>query len=130
MQNKKLIILIFLGAAAIFSLIHGLITPAKRIQGSLSHPPRQKIIIASRIARRSNYDTWSRNPFSQQKITAKTVRGLLLNGIMWDKEKPMAIINDDVAEIGSKINGNTVVAIKQDRVILYDGASNFELKLE
>jgi len=49
---------------------------------------------------------------------------------MWDKEKPMAIINGEIVKIGGNVSGNTVVDIKQDRAILNDGAIDFELKLD
>ena len=48
---------------------------------------------------------------------------------MWDKEKPIAIINGEIIKVGDNVGGNIVVDIKQDRVILNDGAKDFELKL-
>lgn len=46
---------------------------------------------------------------------------------MWDKEKPLAIINDAIVKIGDKVSGNIIVDIKQDKVILNDGTNDFEL---
>ncbi len=49
---------------------------------------------------------------------------------MWDKEKPLTIINDEIVKIGGNVSGNIVVDIRQDRVILNAGAANFELRLK
>jgi hypothetical protein len=56
--------------------------------------------------------------------------GLSITGILWDRENPIAIINDNIVRIGDKIGTNNVVDIKQDSVILNDGIKNFELNLE
>lgn len=75
---------------------------------------------------------WVRCPFSGKIYTEKEGMGiasLKLDGIIWDKQKPMAIINGRVIEIGSRIEGNIVVDIKEDRVILNNGSNNLELKL-
>ena len=75
---------------------------------------------------------WGRDPFSGRVYTAakeETQKELRLSGVIWDKERPVAIINNKVVEKGSMIGGNTVVAIKEDRVVLSDGMSTFELKI-
>lgn len=69
-----------------------------------------------------------RDSFSAAPIM--TFGGVALEGILWDKERPMAIINDTIREIGDKVGINTIVDIKQDRVILNDGSKDFELKLD
>ena len=53
-----------------------------------------------------------------------------LSGIVWDKNTPSAIINDIIVKIGEEIKGHMVIDIKQDRVILKDGANNLELRIE
>lgn len=72
-----------------------------------------------------------RDPFSAASIRPVLFSpdDLELDGIAWDKEKPAAIINNEVLEIGDKINGKTVIDIREDRVILNDGTSNIELQL-
>jgi hypothetical protein len=75
---------------------------------------------------------WARCPFSGKIYTEKEaagIAGLKLDGILWDKQKPIAIIAGQVVEIGGKVEGNIVVDIKEDRVILSNGSNNFELKL-
>jgi len=74
----------------------------------------------------------SRDPFSSLPATAEKISGrggLILSGIIWDKDKPSAIINNSIVELGDTVSGNIVVDIRQDRVILNDGSNTFELKL-
>ena len=139
-QNKKLIILAILGVLAIFSLIYGIVASPKTrrspqttesdIQAERKVPLAEKPILTQRIAKRTNYASWGRNPFTLQETSSKAFKGLILDGIMWDKEKPIAIINNNIVQIGNNVSGNIVVDIKQDKVILNDGAKDFELKLE
>ena len=72
-----------------------------------------------------------RDPFYGNLISPSKASSsaLSLNGILWDKTNPMAMINDEVVHVGSRIAGNRVVAIKEDRVILNNGSSDFELRL-
>lgn len=77
---------------------------------------------------KTSYGSWGGNPFVLQ-LSSRTITKLVLNGIVWDKVTPRAIISNDIVRIGDKIGNNTVVDIKQDRVILNDGTSNFELRL-
>lgn len=140
MQNKKLILLAVLGVLAIFSLIYGIFTPAKTrhppqtkesdiLQTERKVPLAEKPILTPRVAKRTNYTSWGRSPFTLQKTSFKAIKGLILDGIMCDKEKPMSIINGEIVKIGDNVSGNIVVDIKQDRVILNDGSNNFELRL-
>lgn len=140
MQNKKLIILAILGILAIFSLIYGIVASPKtrrspQVRELDIQPEREvylteKPILTQRVAKRTNYASWSRNPFTLQKTSSKAFKGLILDGIIWDKEKPMALINGEIVKIGDSVSANLVVDIKQDRVILNDGAKDFELKLD
>ena len=50
---------------------------------------------------------------------------LLLSGIVWDEAGPIAIINNEIFGVGDVIEGNTIVEIKKDRVILSDGTTAF-----
>lgn len=131
MQNKKIIILIILGIAAVISLFYGMFASSKAgrnvILKKISVP--QEFAYLTRNAKKTAYSSWSRDPFSASSAPIKGYRGFVLSGIMWDKESPTAIINDNIVKIGDKISGNAVVDIKQDRVILSDGIKDFELKL-
>lgn len=72
-----------------------------------------------------------RDPFFPGAIInhKESPHGLYLSGIVWDAQKSTAIINGKILGIGSTIGTNTVLDIKEDRVILYDGSGNIELEL-
>ena len=55
---------------------------------------------------------------------------LALGGIVYDEKDSYALINNQLLHIGDEVNGNRVVDIQQDRVILNDGNKDIELKLE
>jgi hypothetical protein len=138
MENKKLLILIILGIAAIFSLIYGIITPSKA-ERKISQKSDTLIsetkdlagedIFTNRRAKRSTYTSWGRNPFSLDTGRATTMRDLILNGVLWDENEPAVIINDEILGIGDKIGLYTIVDIQKDKVILNDGTKNCELCL-
>ena len=73
-----------------------------------------------------------RDPFTSILITPveDSFFRLYLTGIFWDEKNPTAIINDKIVGIGDRFGVNSVVDIKQDRVILNDGFSDFELRLK
>jgi len=139
MQNKKSVVLIILSALAILSLIYGVGTPTKKrqiasskdidIQEKAPFVKKEKIVPIARGAKRTNYVFWGRNPFVPKATAAARTSVPILNGIMWDEKNPKAIINDIIVQKGDKINGNTVIEIGQNRVILNDGTANFELTL-
>jgi len=49
---------------------------------------------------------------------------------MWSEKNPGAMINDTIVKNGDRIGDNTVIEIRQDKVILSDGTKDFELKLK
>jgi type IV pilus assembly protein PilM len=55
---------------------------------------------------------------------------IVLTGIFWDKEKPLAIINGKVVGQGQSAGNKKVVEIKPDRVILSDGRNLSEIRLK
>lgn len=73
-----------------------------------------------------------RDPFTAAPIVSeKTLQsGVDLTGILWDKDKPLAIIDGNIVKKGACVGSKTIVDIKRDRVILSDGAVLSELKLE
>lgn len=73
-----------------------------------------------------------RNPFffgSSNNNQGVSVSDLLLKGIIWDPDKPSAIINERVVGIGDVIVDFKVTQITQDSVILENEKSKLELKL-
>lgn len=73
-----------------------------------------------------------RDPFTGAPIMSEKnmQSGFTLTGILWDKAKPLAIIDGDVVKKGDRLGNKVVVDIKRDRVILSDGQGLFEIKLE
>lgn len=71
------------------------------------------------------------DPFSFVNMGPKSSReGLELSGVLWDSEKPTAIINQAFFKAGDVSDQFTVVKISQDRVVLKDSAGEFELRLK
>ncbi len=70
-----------------------------------------------------------RDPFIRGPISSSEGE-LSLTGILWDKDNPLAIINENIVKIGDEVGKNKVVAIEQGGVILNDGTKDFRLNLE
>ncbi len=82
--------------------------------------------------------SWVRNPFKLGVVARAPViyapgRTVLpdmkLEGIVWDKKSPYAIIDGELRTIGDVVSGFVVQNIKQDRVILEKNGDVFELGL-
>ena len=151
MQNKKLIVLIILGIAAVFSLIYGITASPKGKGARAAKPaitreaetiqPVKKLVLKERHAVKTMFTSWGRSPFIQKKIPEKiqeTIQEkppvsesliLTLNGIIWNEKNPMAFINNILLSKGGKIGTNTIVDIKRNSVILNDGTRDFEIRL-
>ena len=151
MQNKKLIVLIIMGIAAVFSLIYGITASPKGKGGRAAKPdvtheaetiqPVKKLLLKERHAVKSRFKSWGRNPFIQgkiQEVVQEKIQEkppvpeslkLTLNGIIWNPQNPKALINNAVLSKGDKIGINTIVNIKQKSVILNDGTKDFEIRL-
>ncbi|MBU4590249.1 MAG: hypothetical protein KKG01_04930 [Candidatus Omnitrophica bacterium] len=148
MQNKKLLVLIVLGVAAVFSLIYGIVTPSKarrelsqgqgraHVKGEAGVVAAEKSAPAASVAatggpRRTSFTDWGRDPFSSGQTTSapSTVSDMVLTGILWDDSSPLAMINDNPIAVGDKISGYTVVEIRKDRVIITNGTEDSELRL-
>ncbi|NQT06641.1 MAG: hypothetical protein HQ575_03775 [Candidatus Omnitrophica bacterium] len=139
MQNKKLVILIVLSIVAVGSILYGLSAPPRGETGGIvrTHHTQAEIVNAAkeriqkkRSAVRTNFVGWRRNPFVPEIKLKEDVITLTLNGILWDEIMPRAIINSDVVDIGDVIEGNRIVAINHNNVILNDGTEDFTLTLE
>ncbi|MCK5655963.1 MAG: hypothetical protein KAI03_06715 [Candidatus Aureabacteria bacterium] len=140
-KKKKLIILsallvivIFVWGRAFISPLRGKGNrPAVGVANSSSGKKISEDFLIQEVPKRlwakSAYPSWGRDPFTVPKVSADISVELKLNGIMWDKDNPLTIINGKVLKKGDKIGTNTVIGIKQNRVFLSDGNREFELKL-
>lgn len=131
-KDKKKIILGILAVVAIFVWALGLKAPRRtRIRtemgGEAMAPVSLEIHKKQKL--RTAYKTWGRNPFVVTRGLVSGVTGLQLGGIIYDAKECYALINDRIVRVGDEVNGNKVIEIKQDRVILNDGSKDFELRL-
>jgi hypothetical protein len=82
-----------------------------------------------------------RNPFVSERVIKETNKDegeknknpieahYYLSGIFWNEQKPSAIINDLVLNVGSVIGSSTVKEINANKVILFDGLKDIVLIL-
>ena len=78
---------------------------------------------------------WNRdqiNFFKSQEPREKSnsIGGLTLSGIIWDKTKPQAVINDHLVTKGEKVNGSVVQQILKDLVVVEQNGVSHELWLD
>ncbi len=131
MRDKKIIFLVVLGIVVLISLARAIIVSSRK---NITYPPAE--LARSQEAypglRRgvSKFTSFVRNPFVPKAKEVIIEMRIVLNGIVWDAHKPVAMINDKVLGVGESFNDKiTVVQIKPDRVIFNNGESDFELKL-
>lgn len=139
MQDKKVVALIVLTVLAVISLIYGVMAPPKgRVRSAApverqfaATPPQnvKSVISTDRRAKRSQFNAWKRNPFTAGQA-GSVATALTLNGIIWSKTTPKAMIGDVMVVKGDTIGDNKVVDIRPDKVILNDGTKDFELTME
>lgn len=77
--------------------------------------------------KKSSYPDWGRNPFV---FSSAVSQEFILGGILWDVNKPAAIIGGEVVAKGDSVGSCVVVDVQPDRVILNDGEKDIELRLE
>lgn len=138
MKDKKIIVLVILSIAAVISLIYGIASPSKSksralrrsfSRGEVKNINSEKIETPfKRSAKRTGYSDWGRNPFVLPEI--RDSLEVALNGILWDRENPRAIINNKNVKVGDKTGLYTVEEISKDTVVLTDGIRRLELRVE
>lgn len=82
--------------------------------------------VLTRVRPKTLYTEWGRDPFDVYAVKSQKS---ILSGVLWERESPQAMINDEIVGIGGKAGLYTVVDIQQDRVILNDGTKDFEVLL-
>ena len=75
---------------------------------------------------------WGRDPFSLSASASLDagLEDLILNGIMWDKDNPYAIINSDIVKVGDELRGMKVLEITEKLVILEEDGKRYTLRLK
>lgn len=96
--------------------------------------PHQGQTAASPALERDPFN-WNRdqiNFFKSQEPREKSnsIGGLTLSGIIWDKTKPQAVINDHLVTKGENVNGSVVQQILKDLVVVEQNGVSHELWLD
>ena len=65
----------------------------------------------------------------ERKIWKTPPSDLKLEGIIWNEEEPLAVINDEIMRVGESIGSAKLIEIREDEVIFKDGEGEFILKL-
>jgi hypothetical protein len=105
------------GAAEVVAVA---IPPAPFVEPAREDPPPSLEPSPERIAQREHASGqgWGRDPFIVQTPVVVERPTFTLSGILWDPQKPIAIINGSLVRIGEELSGYRVVAISHDRVSL------------
>jgi len=110
---------------ALFKLTVSSVMPADQVNNPINN-------LYNLLEQNSKATELRRDPFNASAIIPE--RGLhsdiSLTGILWDKLKPLAIIDGNVVKKGQRVGNKTIMDIKRDRVILSDGQVLSEIKLE
>ena len=138
-SNVKVILVIVLGIAAVFSVIHGITAPSPKRGGA--NPPAAAVnqdhksvsgetaLPTKRLAVRTQFKAWRRRLFAPTGTPGGSAQ-LTVNGIFAKGNIYKAMVGDTIVMKGDKIGSNKVVDVQKNKVILNDGTKNFELKLE
>jgi len=74
-------------------------------------------------------ETWGADPFVRDWVMVNELANLKLKAITLGGERPYALINDQILQIGDEISGKRVVKIERDNVTLEQGGRTFTLLL-
>ena len=86
----------------------------------------ERLVIRAAQRERSSAATWRRDPFVLERQGAGSDE-LSCTGILWDAERPVALINGRAVQPGEEVDGYQVVEISRDRVSLSDGTHTIQL---
>lgn len=149
-RNRKLIIALpLLLIIAVYVWLSNLNSSASKPQeagkdSSASHHEVVSFIkdySSAKVSMKSTLAWGEHNPFDDSsinrkigkkihnKIKNKSVVKYDLSGIFWNEQKPSAIINDLVVDIGSVVGSLTVKEILPGKVVLFDGTKDIVLML-
>ena len=76
-----------------------------------------------------------KDPFAPPEINdqgqggAEVLSGIKVEGIIWEKDNPLAVVNSKVVMVGETVAGVLVAEIKEDEVIFEINGRRFPVKL-
>jgi hypothetical protein len=141
MRNRRLPPLAALGKTLFMAILCFGLTPALQAfaaKGLTVRPEKIEAFLGHKTAvsplERDPFN-WSReqiNIFKGQepRELSNSIGGLTLTGIIWDTNKPQAVINDRLVTKGETINNMVVREILKDLVIFEENGLSHELWLE
>ena len=74
-------------------------------------------------------ETWGADPFVRDWVMVNELANLRLKAITLGGERPYALINDQILQIGDEISGKRIATIESDNVTLEQGGRTFTLLL-
>jgi type II secretory pathway component PulC len=106
----------------------------KKIISKINAYPASTMAMTGSLESKESWDKikWGKDPFLMDASSLKGhqgMAGLVLNGIVSDRENPYAIINNDVVKLGDKVNDMTVIEINEKSVILEQDGQKHTLEL-
>ena len=128
--KRKNIVYVLFGLALIYGLYNLMISfdkeSAKLTPAAQNQLPIQVILPAKTIdIEQYSSLNWGRDPFYRPKKGAKVNANneivqfdWILNGILFDKHAPTAVINKKIVGVGDKINGAKIITITKTKVTL------------
>lgn len=82
------------------------------------------------LASRVENIKWFRDPFTLKPAYLLGRAGeLKLDGIVWDKQNPKAMIGGVIVGVGEKVGEYTIINITPQSVILTDGVTEIQLRI-
>lgn len=146
LSSKQKIILAILGVTMVVVWTRALRAPSGRpsspqpgagvpeVAALLPEEPPQAVPAAAEFPA-----GWKDNPFLIERSAAptgdlsggvRTPADAVLTGILWDPNRPSAVVNNRVVGVGDSVGPWTVAEIRRDRVILSDGTRTKTLEVE
>ena len=125
-KNKRN--LIFLGTVLLV-VIWVWTSASARKKGRSASFPKPPVAEQASPKVKTQFSDWGRNPFMLPGELSESVRGLMLDGIVWDNEKPYAIINNQVLGIGDTVGRSRITAITETAVTLEEDGNAFSIQL-
>ena len=74
-------------------------------------------------------ETWGADPFVRDWVMVNELANFRLKAITLGGERPYALINDQILQIGDEISGKRIASIESDNVTLEQGGRTFTLLL-
>lgn len=74
-------------------------------------------------------ETWGTDPFVRDWVMVNELANLKLKAITLGGDRPYALINDQILQVGDEISGKRVAKIENDNVTLEQGGRTFTLLL-